>query len=104
MIKFEGFEADENIYSHAILSVVRHLFHEFAKKYNLDPNDLAKAVWLFSGSMCSFNPGNITLEPNRKENREKRTGRGTVFIPLTIELNSHKQQMDYFRSCGMCAI
>jgi hypothetical protein len=102
---FEGFDAEENLYTPEVMSVARHLFHEYAKQKNIDPRALARAVWLLSSYLCAEQPGNLTIEVNWKGNRQLgRAGQKAEFIPKPFDINDRQQRLEYYRRCGMCPV
>lgn len=101
LVKFQGYSDDENVFSDELLEVVRNLFVDYTRKHNVDMLRLCDAVWLLSQSICGIQPGNITLEP---EGRKNRNGRSTVLEPLPIDINNEDQRIAYHKACGQCPV
>ncbi|HEV2412577.1 MAG TPA: hypothetical protein VGS28_02095 [Candidatus Saccharimonadales bacterium] len=101
MVRFEGYGEDENVLSDELLAVLRKIYYDYTKAHGISTLRLCNAVWLYSQALCGLQPGNITIEP---EGRENRRGRDTVLEPLPIDMNSERQRRAYERSCGSCAI
>jgi hypothetical protein len=101
MLKFEGYEKDENILSKRALDMARQLFYLYARNNNIDTLRLCDAVWLLSNALCGIQPGNVTMEPKGRKNRN---GRSTILVPVEVDTSDPKQQRDYRRSCQSCPI
>jgi len=101
LVKFKGYSEDENVFSNELLGVVRGLYLDYAREHNVNMLRLCDAVWLLSQSICGAQPGNITLEP---EGRQNRNGRSTKLVPLPININNEDQRIAYQRSCGQCPV
>ncbi len=101
LLKFDGYQEDENLLSSETLAVVRQLYFDYAVRNNVSTLRLCDAVWLLSEALCGKQPGNITLEPNGRENRR---GRTTLLLPLPIKPSSQAQREQYHKSCGSCPI
>ncbi len=101
LLKFEGYEEDENLYSDETLRELRTLYYEYAVHHGVNPLRLCDAVWLLSQSSCGKHPGNITLEPDGRKNRN---GRKTKLIPLPVDIDDINQQRAYEASCRHCPI
>jgi hypothetical protein len=101
LVKFKGYAADENLLSAELLAVLRELYYNYAVDNKISSLRLCDAVWLLSEALCGKQPGNITLEPNGRKNRN---GRSTVLLPLEIKPTSQLQRIEYQKSCGSCPI
>lgn len=101
LVKFYGYEDDENIFSDELLAIMRGLFLDYAREHQLDMLRLCDAVWLLSQSTCGLQPGNITLEPNGRENRN---GRKTHLVPGPVDVNDETQRQQYMDTCARCPI
>jgi hypothetical protein len=101
LVKFEGYEDDENLYSDELLETVRNLYVEYARDHDIDMLKLCNAVWQLSESTCGFQPGNITLEP---QGRQSRKGRSTVLVPFPVNTNSEAQRIMYDKTCRQCPV
>lgn len=101
LVKFEGYEDDENVLSDELLHTVRNLYLDFARKHRIDMLRLCDAVWLLSQSTCGRHPGNITLEPLGRKNRN---GRSTLLVPAPVDPTDQPQRALYRDTCGMCPI
>jgi hypothetical protein len=101
LLVFEGYEEDENLYSSETLRELRTLYYEYAVHHEINPLRLCDALWLLSQSSCGKHPGNITLEPDGRKNRN---GRKTNLVPLPVDVNDVNQQRAYENSCRCCPI
>lgn len=101
LIKFEGYDESENVLSDQALNTARELFYNYSLKRGVNPLRLCDAVWLLSQSLCGKQPGNITLEPAGRANRN---GRQTVLEALPVDITDHKQQQAYHKTCESCPL
>jgi hypothetical protein len=101
LLRFEGYADDENLYTDGVQKIVRNLYYRYAVDNNISTLSLCNAVWLFSEALCGKQPGNITLEPNGRKNRE---GRNTLLVPGPVKPEDPRQRLQYFRACGQCVI
>jgi len=101
LVRFKGYDDDENVFSSELLRVVRELYLDYAREHDVNMLRLCDAVWLLSQSICGVQPGNITLEP---EGRKSRNGRSTKLVPLPININNEDQRIAYQHSCGQCPV
>lgn len=101
LITFPGVPHGTNLYRPETLATLRTIYEDYSKAHDVDALRLCDAVWLFSEAMCSNQPGNITLEP---EGRHNRNGRSTVLIPLEVDPYSETQRDAFKRTCGRCVL
>ncbi len=101
MVTFPGVEFPADIYSPALLQVLRDLYFDYAERNNINPLHLCNAVWLLSEALCGRAPGNRVSEPNGRENRE---GRLTKLVPEVVNPNDAGQQRRYSQTCERCPI
>lgn len=99
LVRFEGYQEVENLFSKELLQKVRDLYYGYAQRYNVSPLRLCDAVWLLSESLCGKQPGNVTYEPNGRTNRN---GRSTVLVAPELDVNNAMQREAYARSCANC--
>jgi hypothetical protein len=90
-----------NLYNSETTAALRKLYYDFAVEHEVNPLRLCDALWLFGEALCGKYPGNITLEPL---GRKQRNGRSTVLIPQEVDITNPAQQKAYADSCGICPI
>jgi hypothetical protein len=101
LVKFEGYGINDNLQSDALLATLRDAFYQFAIKHKVNVLRLADAVWLLSQTLCGEQPGNITLEPLGRKNRD---GHNTFLIAQPISIHDKRQRQAYQRTCANCPI
>lgn len=101
IITFENLPDDGNIYHERTLATLRKMYHDYSTTHGVSQLEVCNAVWSLSSAICGTQPGNIMLEPNRKEGRQ---GRNTEITPLRIDINDFAQTALYERSCARCPI
>jgi hypothetical protein len=101
MLKFDGYAEDDNLLSQEALDTARELYYRYALDHHINPLRLSDAVWLLSNALCGTQPGNITIEP---EGRKNRNGRSTVFLPLEVSIDDPRQQAMYDKTCESCPV
>lgn len=101
MMRFIGYDESENVLSDESLDMARQLYYDYAVRVGVNPLRLCDAVWLLSQSLCGKQPGNITLEPDGRANRN---GRQTRLVPLPLDTSDPRQQRAYDGSCAHCPV
>lgn len=101
MIKFGDVPYGTNLFTDETLRALRTLYFDYAYDNNVDPLRLCDAVWMLSESSCGRHPGNTTIEPLGRKNRN---GRSTYLIPKVVDINDPVQQKAYEESCRTCPI
>jgi N-glycosylase/DNA lyase len=101
MLKFPNAKQGTNLFVPETLSALRKLYYDYAEDRGISALRLCDAVWLLSESLCGQHPGNKTIEPLGRKNRE---GRTTVLIPNRVIVGDPKQQQAYENSCRKCPI
>lgn len=101
IITFENLPDNGNILSDQTLAMLRNMYHDFSVTHGIKQLDVCNAVWSLSSAICSVQPGNIMLEPDRKEGRQ---GRNTHIVSNAIDEKNMKQIKQYKRSCALCPI
>lgn len=90
-----------NLYTSDMLAVLRQIYFEYAERSGVNPLRLCDAVWMLSESSCGRNPGNTTIEPN---GRDQRNGRATMLYPKRVDIFDKSQQQAYQASCAVCPV
>lgn len=102
--------ADENgnevpngtrFYTPETLSALRSLYFDYAGENNVNPIRLCEAVWMLSESSCGKHPGNKTIEPLGRKNRD---GTNTILLPNVVDISDAAQQKAYAESCAICPL
>ncbi len=101
ILRFIGYDPDDNLLSDEVLDFTRNFYYSYALKHGIDPLRLCDAIWLLSQSLCGKQPGNVTLEP---EGRKNRNGRKTILIPLPVRIEDVSQQNQYEHTCRSCPV
>lgn len=101
LVEFPGVPNGTNLYSEQLLEKLRSLYFSYAKDKGVDPLLLCNAVWLLSESSCGKYPGNVTLEPLGRKNRN---GRSTVLVPQKVDVTNRAQREAYESSCRQCPV
>lgn len=101
LITFPNAPDKTELFTNEVRATLRKLYFDYAKEHDVDPLRLCDAVWLLSESLCGRYPGNVTLEPLGRDNRN---GRGTLLIPQIVNIHDSKQQAAYEASCRNCPI
>ena len=101
MIKFPNAPNGTNFFTEQTRATLRQVYFDYATKHNINPLRLCDAVWMLSNLLCGKTPGNITLEPHGRDNRN---GRMTYLIPNLIDIRDPAQQEAYDATCRHCPI
>lgn len=101
MITFPEVPYGTNLFGDETLATLRGLYYDYAVERNVDPLRLCDAVWMLSESSCGRHPGNTTLEPLGRHNRN---GRKTYLVPGVVDPTSPAQQAAYASACGLCPV
>ena len=101
MITFGDVPYGTDLFTDDTKRELRKLYFTYAEERGVDPLRLCNAVWMLSESSCGRTPGNITLEPHGRKNRE---GRTAYLVPNQVDTTSPAQQKAYQESCGSCPI
>ncbi len=101
MITFGDAPYGTDVFKKETLETLRELYYDYAQNRGVSALRLCDAVWMLSQSLCGQHPGNTTLEPLGRHNRN---GRSTVLIPGEVLTQDKAQRAAYERSCGRCAI
>jgi len=101
MILFDDAPYGTNLFTKDTLAKLRDLYFTYAEERNVNPLRLCDAVWMLSESSCGRNPGNTTIEPL---GRQQRNGRATYLIPKEVDTSDPAQQAAYASSCAVCPI
>lgn len=101
IITFENMPENGNIYHQSTLDMLRNMYHDYSVSHGISQLDVCDAVWALSSGICGDQPGNIMLEPHRKDGRK---GRGTIIEPLEINIHDPDQQRRYERTCSLCVL
>ncbi len=100
-LTFPGAPKGTNLFTKETLAALRKLYFDFAADNNVNPLRLCDAVWMLSESSCGRHPGNSTLEPLGRDNRN---GRSSYLIPAPVDMSNPTQQAAYASACGVCPI
>jgi len=90
-----------NLFWPETTAALRSLYLDYAADNNVNPLRLCDAVWMLSESSCGRHPGNTTIEPHGRNNRN---GRSTYLLPGIVDINSPAQQKAYGESCAVCPV
>lgn len=101
LITFPNVPFGTNLFRPETLETLRKLYLDFATEHNINPLHLSDAVWMLSESSCGRHPGNTTIEPL---GRRQRNGRSTYLIPGVVDPSSPTQQAAYDSSCRVCPV
>ncbi len=100
-LRVENPPTNGNLLSPELKEAARSLSMRYTEAHDCTPLQLSDALWLFSGAMCSVQPGNTMLAPN---GRQPGQDRATRLVPLAVSFGNRTQRRAYERSCGLCPI
>lgn len=101
LITFPNAPFGTNLYTKETIAALRTLYLEYAAEHDVNPLRLCDAVWMLSESSCGRHPGNTTLEPL---GRDQRNGRSTYMVPGVVDTADPTQQAAYESACRVCPI
>ncbi len=101
MITFPDAPYGTNLCTDETLATLRKIYYDYAVEHDLDPLLLCNAVWSLSESFCGLHPGNRTLEPHGRKNRN---GRSTYLLPMPVNGEGISQRMTYQTTCARCPV
>lgn len=101
MITFGDIPHGTNLFTKETLSALRQLYFDYARDSNINALRLCDAVWMLSESSCGRHPGNTTIEPFGRSNRN---GRSTYLVPKSVDVTDPTQQKAYENSCRICPV
>lgn len=101
LITFPNAPFGTNLFRPETKETLRKIYLNYVIEHNVDPRTLSNAVWMLSESSCGRNPGNTTIEPLGRKNRN---GRSTYLIPGVVDINDPVQRAAYDSSCRQCPI
>lgn len=101
LVSFPDVPHGTDLYSRTLLDTLRGIYFEYAHEHGVSPLRLCDAVWLLSVALCGKQPGNVTFEPNGRNNR---TGRKTLLVPQIADPSNELHREAYAETCAKCPI
>lgn len=67
MITFPTADADQDLFKPETTAVLRDLYVDYARRLGVSDRFVQRCLAVFGGSLCGYQPGNITLEPQGRK-------------------------------------